>query len=142
EFLLLDVDVPVFLLQGLQRTIAAYGEEPLGEVSFDRRLFLVVETHESLLGDVTGALQVLDNAQGILEQRALEALKSALDPGGFLLLLRSEHIVFLFGVLRFCAQLIRDRPFAKKNFTEFLSSSADRWVEHGQIPPVNHWNSL
>jgi len=46
----------------------------------DGRLILRVQAHEGLLHRVAGAVEILKNAQGVLEERALETLESALDP--------------------------------------------------------------
>ena len=86
KFLRLDVNVAVFLLQDLQRAIAADREKPLREMPLDRLLLLIVQPHESLLHDVPRALDFPDDAHRILKQRTLVAFEGGLDPGGFLLL--------------------------------------------------------
>ena len=78
-------------LERFERAVAANREEPLGEMSLDRLLLLVVQTHECLLHDVAGTIEILDDAQRVLKKRAFEPLESAKDPGGFFLLFVSEH---------------------------------------------------
>ena len=92
ELLVLDVNVAIFLLQGFQRTIAAHGKKPLRQMSLDIRLLLRVQPHECFLHNVPGAIQILQDAQGILQQRTLKAIERTLDPRRLFLGFREKHI--------------------------------------------------
>ncbi len=91
EFLVLHVNVTGLLLQGFECAIPGNGEEPLRQMTLDGGLLMLVHPHERLLHRVACAVEVLQDALGILQERTLKPLKSGLNPRCLLFCFGGKH---------------------------------------------------
>ena len=74
---------PPVLAPGVDRKVAADGEEPLSQVRRDGGRVLVTEAEEGLLRQVAGAVHVTaEQVDGVADQRPLETRDRRTDPCG------------------------------------------------------------